>query len=297
MYHKINEDAAKQAHEAYSLRAFQEGRVTTEYRLMVDKAQDLADRCKNATDPIYHDKIDGLLDAYARKLAVNINKGFEIDARVPSIMITGGSNFPVKKKEKQNVARDKNMEKYNDIQGLLDKMRSVGTGGISADDPGAVEKLKEKLERLEEKHALGKKMNAYWRKHKTMTGCPDVKGEVATKINENMARIGYGEPYYGTNTSAEIRRLKKRIEELSKHGEVEFLSFTFDGGTVKHNADINRLQIFFDDKPDDALRAKLKRNGFKWAPSQKAWQRQFTSNAIRGLRELGLGSLTKECEA
>ncbi len=46
--------------------------------------------------------INGLLDAYARKLAANMNKGYEITARVPSIIIAGGSNFPVRKKEKQS---------------------------------------------------------------------------------------------------------------------------------------------------------------------------------------------------
>ena len=49
------------------------------------------------------------LDTYARKLAANMNHGYEIDARVPSILIAGGSNFPVRKKEKQNAARDSNM--------------------------------------------------------------------------------------------------------------------------------------------------------------------------------------------
>ena len=60
---------------------------------------------------------------------------FSIEARVPSILIAGGSNFPVRQKEKQNAARDRNMEDWNEIQGLFDKIRSTGMGGISADDP------------------------------------------------------------------------------------------------------------------------------------------------------------------
>ena len=43
---------------------------------------------------------------------------------------------------------------------------------------------------------------------------------------------------------------------------------------------MNRLQIFFDEKPSDSQRAMLKSNGFKWAPSQDAWQRQLNDNAI-----------------
>lgn len=117
---------------------------------------------------MYHEKIDSLLDTYARKLAANMNKGYEIDARVPSILIAGGSNFPTRKKEKQNAARDSNYREWQDIQGLLDKIRSTGMGGISADDPQAVQKLEKKLESLEKSQETMKAVNAYYRKHKTL---------------------------------------------------------------------------------------------------------------------------------
>ena len=54
------------------------------------------------------DRIDALVDRYARKLAENLNERNVIDARVPSILISGGGNFPVAKKHKQNAARDRN---------------------------------------------------------------------------------------------------------------------------------------------------------------------------------------------
>ena len=66
-------------------------------------------RDRARVDPMYHEKIDRLLDTYARKLAENMNHGYAIDARVPSVMIAGSANFPVGKKEKQNQARHSNM--------------------------------------------------------------------------------------------------------------------------------------------------------------------------------------------
>ena len=119
-YYTINEGAARRAKEMNSFSDYKEGSATAEYRAMVDKAAAIAEKQKSRVDPMYHEKIDHLLDTYARKLAENMNQGFAIDARVPSVMIAGPANFPVGKKEKQNRARDSNMEEWRHIQGLLD---------------------------------------------------------------------------------------------------------------------------------------------------------------------------------
>lgn len=140
-YYSINEGAARRAKEMNSFSDYKPGSATAEYRHYVDKAFALAQEQKKRVDPMYHEKIDSLLDTYARKLAANMNHGYEIDARVPSILIAGGSNFPVRQKEKQNAARDSNMQEWQYIQGLLDKIRSTGMGGIRQDDPQAIPKL------------------------------------------------------------------------------------------------------------------------------------------------------------
>ena len=121
------------------------GNATAEYQRSVDEAARIAEAQKEKVDPIHHEKIDRLLDTYARKLTENIDQSNAISARVPSILIAGGGNFPVRKKEKQNRAADANMAEWRQIQGILDKIRGTGRGGISADDPEAVRKLKAKL--------------------------------------------------------------------------------------------------------------------------------------------------------
>ena len=98
-YYPINEAAARRAKEMNSFYDYKEGSATEEYRGMVDKAAALAERQKARVAPMYHEKIDRLLDTYARKLAENMNHGYAIDARVPSVMIAGPANFPVGKKE------------------------------------------------------------------------------------------------------------------------------------------------------------------------------------------------------
>ena len=283
-YYTINEAAAKRAKDANSFSDYKQGSATAEYRHYVDEAVQLAERQKQRVDPMYHEKIDSLLDTYARKLAANMNKGYEIDARVPSILIAGGSNFPTRKKEKQNAARDSNYREWQDIQGLLDKIRSTGMGGISADDPQAVQKLEKKLKSLEKSQETMKAVNAYYRKHKTLDGCPHLSPEQLEKLKADMASSWHlGDKPFATwalsNNSAEIRRVKDRIKSLSQQKEIGFVGWEFDGGKVEANTEANRLQIFFEDKPDETTREALKSNGFRWSPKAGAWQRQLTSNA------------------
>ncbi|GAA6298003.1 MULTISPECIES: LPD25 domain-containing protein [Lachnospiraceae] len=285
-YYAIDETAARRAKEAISFSDYRPGSVTSEYRQMVDEAVEIAERQKKRVDPMHHEKIDRLLDTYCRKLAANMNHHNEIMARVPSVMIAGPSNFPVRKKEKQNAAMDSNMQEWRDIQGLLDKIRSTGMGGISADDPDAVSKLQAKLAKLEQSQETMKAVNAYYRKHKTLDGCPHLSPERTDKLKADMAQGWHLEdkpfPSWAlSNNNAEIRRLKTRIESLTRKEQTPFVGWEFDGGKVEINREENRLQVFFDGKPDPDTRAELKDGGFRWAPSAEAWQRQLTDNAFR----------------
>lgn len=156
---------------------------------------------------------------------------------------------------------------------------------IKSDDPQAIKKLTDKLEKCEKHQSFMKQVNAYFRKNGTAKGCEGISDEQAAKIDEAV-RTGYSwekQPfpaYELTSNNAEIRRLKKRIEEISQNKEIGFTGWQFAGGEAVANSANNRLQLFFNEKPDDEQRAELKRNGFKWAPSVGAWQRQLNSNAI-----------------
>lgn len=285
IYYTINEGAARRANDANSFYDYKPGSATAEYRQMVDRAVEIGEHQKKRVDPMYHEKIDSLVDTYARKLAENMNSSFSIEARVPSILIAGGSNFPVRKKEKQNAARDRNMEDWNEIQGLLDKIRSTGMGGISADDPQAIQKLEAKLEKLQSAQETMKAVNAYYRKHKTLDGCPALSTERIEAMKEEMSSQWHiqDKPYPSwalSNNNAEIRRIKGRIAELTKKQETAYAGWEFDGGTVEMNREDNRLQIFFEEKPDEKTRETLKESGFRWSPKAGAWQRQLNDNAI-----------------
>jgi Zn-dependent peptidase ImmA (M78 family) len=284
-YYNISEEAARRAKEANSFSDYKPGSATAAYRQSIDEAVKIAERQKAHVDPMYHTKIDGLLDTYARKLAENMNKSNIIDARVPSVRIAGPANFPVRQKEKQNAARDTNMREWQDIQGLLEKIQGTGTGGISADDPNAIDKLKSKLEGLEKSQETMKSVNAYYRKNKTLDGCQDLPTDTINKLKASMSRSWRPEPkpfesWALSNNNAEIHRTKGRIEQLTRHAVAVYVGWQINGGKVETNQQDNRLQVFFDGKPDENIRNELKSNGFRWSPNAGAWQRQLNGNAL-----------------
>lgn len=286
-YYTINEEAARRANDANSYRDYVPGSATASYRRMVDEAYETAEMQKRRVDPMYHEKIDALVDRYARKLADNLNEGYAIDARVPSVLVAGPANFPARKKEKQNAARDRNMGEFMEISDIMDKIRSTGMGGISADDALAVEKLEKKLAGLEATQKQMKAVNAYFRKHKTLDGCPDLSPMQIEELKASMSRDWRTEPvpypsYMLSNNNANIRRVRQRIEELRNRPAFE--GWVFPGGRAEANAEENRLQLFFDEKPSEEQRRELKANGFRWAPSQGAWQRQLNQNAMYAAR-------------
>lgn len=142
-------------------------------------------------------------------------------------------------------------------------MRSTGHGGISADDPDAVEKLKKKLAEREEMQEKMKYANVVARRKKEEKPYP---------------------AYALSNNSAEIRRLKKRIEELENKPHYE--GWKFNGGVVEIDEAENRLRIYHDEKPAQEVLDKLKLNGFRWSPRNGAWQRQITPAAMRAARRI-----------
>ena len=80
--------------------------------------------------------------------------------------------------------------------------------------------------------------------------------------------------------------------ETEKNREKEKREVAFEGGTLAWNYEADRLQIVFENIPNDGMRKELKASGFKWSPKQQAWQRQLTQNAVLAAqRVLHLNSL------
>ena len=151
-----------------------------------------------------------------------------------------------------------------------------------SNEPQSAEKLTEELRKCEELQETMKGVNAYWRKTGTCMGAPGLTDEQAKKIDNKIVNARYSsdrQPFSSydlTNNNSQIKRLRQKLAEVSRG----FEGWEFNGGRAEANTEMNRLQLFFDEKPNDSQRAQLQANGFKWAPTQDAWQRQLTDNAI-----------------
>lgn len=290
----INESTARLAKQMRSFDDYKEGSATASYNAQCAEAAAILEKVKAkcATDE-QRERAEYLYSRYCSVLAEAINRDNEIGTRCPSVLVCGASNFPIRKKEKQIAAWDKNMENFRKADHYLDMLKRAHTLAVKSDDPEVLDFLRAKLAGLEEAHALMVSANAYYRKNKTLEGFEGIPSDTMAWITRPGVylpggRNGDGSPlaFYGkpfptyelTNSNANIKRVKQRIETLESVKASKPIEEEHDGYTYRENAEAMRVQFQFDGKPDDETRALLKRNGFRWAPSLGVWQRQLNDN-------------------
>ncbi len=293
IYYPINEELAKQAHNMMSMRDYIEGSTTAGYRSAVDRAYDLADRVAEKK-PEEAERVYRLAERYSKKMAEYYNKESNIGMMCPSVMISGTGNFPVKKKERQVAAWKRNYEFYEYVQGILEKIKNIlyGKEIIKSDDENAVEKLEKKLAGLKENQEKMKAANKAIRMKDTEKGDAALRelGYTDRQIAELRkpdfcGRVGY--PSYAlANNNQNIHRVEGRLKALKAAKEQENSESNNKYFRSVENTEIMRLQLFFDGKPDSDIRDILKKNGFRWSPRNKCWQRQLTNNARYAMKQV-----------
>ena len=180
---------------------------------------------------------------------------------------------------------DKSCESAKKSEYYQQKAASVGSGGISSDDPEAIQKLKHKIERAEDCQANMKAANKII-KSKKMTLDEKTAKLVEMGYTETKAitlhhpdfcgRIGFAS-YMLTNNNANIRRMKQRLESLQAVEGKENKTIPFDGGEIVHNYEENRIQIFHDEKPEKPTCKFLRSLGFVFSRFNVCWQRKISN--------------------
>ena len=161
---------------------------------------------------------------------------------------------------------------------------SVGSAGISSDDPDAPDKIRERIAELEKKRDSLKRVNAQYRKG-GWDAVDGISEQTRARLKSNMdAHTWIRQPvesWVFSNLGANIRRLKARLQEIERMAEQpEAAPVERESGIrIEEDKYDNRIRIFFPSKPDERARLLLKRNGFRWSPTAGAWQRQLNTNA------------------
>lgn len=175
---------------------------------------------------------------------------------------------------------------------------AVGAGGVSSDDPDAIAKLRQQLEEHEARRArmlAVNKAHARWlKKPATLEAAELSESDKATIRNYKPAYSWEPHPFAPfelTNLGANIRRIKQRIAALEKQHAyaaafgAEIREHACNGYTVREAFGLNRVQVVFPGKPAAAVRDVLKRQGFRWSPTEQAWQRMHSPGLVAWLTQ------------
>ena len=210
-----------------------------------------------------------------------------------SSMITGPSNFPVRKAQKAN---DTEHRRYEEFMHWREKYFKA-VNRIPTKSP------EEDLE-IAERHLQGqlnlqmrlKEINKLIRKSK-LTDIKEIirylqQSDLHFTIDELSTissdyRGGYKIPGYTlTNLNARIKhtqdKIQTRINRIATKEAWE--DIIFEGGYVTIEDD--RVKIFHDTKPSAEVISEIKRNGFKWSRYWTCWCRKHTQNALYTVQQL-----------
>lgn len=195
--------------------------------------------------------------------------------------------------EKVHNTYGKSFEKKDRATYYEEKAQSIESNtDIFSDDPRALQKLEAKLKALQDNQDFMKAANRFIKK-KDRAGflaLPHATAQLWEEVTTPnvMGDIGFAH-YKLSNNNTNIRRIKQRIEQLRRLGQKQPFDKVINGVRIVENTEANRLQMVFDGKPGADVRKQLKSNGFRWSPTQGAWQRHISNWALHLAKEIAQG--------
>lgn len=291
---ELNKELVMRAHSGTSFSPEVRGKAVIDgfNSHLVRIREDLMKRAKTEEEM---DFIDGEMRVLKSGYASKMNDQLASQSNCVSTMIAGPSNFNTGRAQKANRAYENKFDATNayldraisSIRRRLKKMQVEAAGGEA-------EVMKDQLRQAEETQERMKDTNKILRSKKLsnaerMRTAMDKYG-YPEKFVYDLMHPDWGKPgfasYQLTNNNANIRRMRERVEALQAKEDTPTTEIKFNGGTIIDNCEDDRVQIDFDEKPDDAMRSKLKGSGWRWAPSVMMWQRKRTNAAMYSAKEI-----------
>lgn len=215
-----------------------------------------------------------------------------------SVMITGAGNFPVRRHEKANRSEQRHYEIFREWRHRA-KKAIVRKAKPTATYSSELERYRAELAAMQRNHELMKEGNKRIAKAKKtgedLTQYLTETFGIAPHMIEWTMKFGFGLQ----NNNANIKRVEGMIKTIEQKEAMKqenpITKYTFDGGYLLVNYEADRLQVFFDGRPNSEELAAWKAKGlnsYNWSPSAKAWQRKITANALWHVKRM-LPQLTK----
>lgn len=245
------------------------------------KEREIWDKLSRAGKEEMSDEVQEAYQRYRKALYDYYLTESGIRSYAPPWTVVGRAKYPTGRVEKAAARSRANLEKVEKAEKRLDSaIKRQLSQVIYAGDPEAIKKYKEKLKKLEETHALEKKINDYFKRTgKLPEDIPDYLREKAlSNLKFSYEKRPFPSYELSSNT-AEMRRIKKKIEEITKLRAVPTTEKVIGDVKIVENVELNRVQIFFPEKPPEEIRTYMKQNGFRWSPRNKCWQRQRSNRA------------------
>ena len=233
-------------------------------------------------------KIDELCQQYGVDSQKLKDKHFRLaldylyaQSRCLSWAITGPARFPVKTQEKRQATCEDRLNRLVYFEDNIEKYLKKITRQAETQDDKKAKWLKQ-IEELKARQEMMKDVNKLIRQGK--------KEEAEKKYNITLERNWFGnysfESFELRNNLVNIKRLEDQVKTIDCCREKSGLNFEFAGGKVEYDAEEIRYNIFFDEKPDEIMRIKLKSHGFKWSPRREAWTRGAKTISVETVKKI-----------
>lgn len=237
---------------------------------------------KQIIEEIFNDHHEG----YKKKYIAWLNA----KSRCFSSFIVGPANFPVRQMEKRNRSEDNRLNELINYENSLARHAKrrfdallTSEQKINIADDFQLKKLNKKLvtcvtvlknPKGNGSPALFKaNLSGMIRRSSSKVVILFLEELKKYQIEQNIVVFTPRNSIWSAGTEIEALEIKnvERVAQQIVHSENDF--------KIVENFQADRIQILFTEKPDEEMRRKLKMRGFRWSPTNSAWQRQLTNNA------------------
>ena len=259
------------AYRAYSNLSFDPERRATQ--IVADFEAELNADCLNIPEPEQ--------EAYIKGYKSHLFDWLGAMSNCYSVMITGGANFNNSRHDRMN---NRERAKYDEfVEWRTNAFKSINkrTEAAKPIEQRTNERWEKLKKEISQKIAWGSVPNcvsmierlAYNGETELVNNCLALITEYNTTHKTPFVTSRH--KLWGFPEIAKAKAVSNEIKTNSESEETEI-----NGVRVVKNFQADRVQLFFNGKPDYSTISALKHAAFKWSPSNGCWQRQLTNNAI-----------------